>query len=131
MKSFDLAGHLKIAVADYDVSSSFYKKVFEILGYKLIKDTHHGCGWVTPYGFGIYLASAEIDTKPLLHGAPGLHHLCLKATSTKAVDDAYEWALRSGVRIFNPPTRYPRYTDDYYAVFLSDPDGIKVEIALY
>jgi glyoxylase I family protein len=35
--------------------------------------------------------------------------------------------LGVGARILDAPTDYPRYGNGYYAVFFTDPDGVKLE----
>ncbi|MFZ1812483.1 MAG: VOC family protein [Candidatus Saccharimonadales bacterium] len=131
MTSLDPAGHIKIAVVDYAKSYEFYRRLFDVLGYKGIKDSGSGAGWVTPAGFGIYIAGAEIAAKPLAHGSPGLHHLCFKAHSVDAVNKVYDTLVKSDVKIFEGPAQYPQYTASYYAVFFADPDGSKLEVAFY
>ncbi len=62
--------------------------------------------------------------------APGFHHLCFKASSTKKVDSIYR-LMKSRTYIFDKPQKYPEYTKKYYAVFFADPDGMKLEVAYY
>lgn len=59
--------------------------------------------------------------------AIGLHHLAFSAPSREAVDDRHRWAIERGVEIETPPREYD-YGPGYYALFLHDPDGIKLEI---
>lgn len=130
-ESKDPLGHVKLAVSDFGKSFDFYKVLFDHLGLDQVSDKTASAGWVTSEGFGIWIAQAEVDLAPLEHGAPGLHHLCLKAESTEQVDELYDQLLGVESRIFSPPQAYPQYTDSYYAVFFSDPDGMKLEVAYY
>jgi catechol 2,3-dioxygenase-like lactoylglutathione lyase family enzyme len=59
--------------------------------------------------------------------APGLHHLAFGAPSRAAVDAAHRRLVELGVAILDPPADYPRYAPGYYAVFIADPDGLKLE----
>jgi catechol 2,3-dioxygenase-like lactoylglutathione lyase family enzyme len=59
--------------------------------------------------------------------APGLHHLALAAPSRAAVDTLHERLVALGVPILDRPADYPQYAPGYYAVFFSDPDGLKLE----
>jgi len=43
------------------------------------------------------------------------------------VVSSLERSLREGVEIESPPREYD-YTPGYYAVFLHDPDGLKLEV---
>ena len=33
--------------------------------------------------------------------------------------------------MISPPQLYPEYAPDYYAIFFSDPDGIRLEVTNY
>ena len=129
----DPAGHIKIAVGSLAVSRPFYELLFGALGseYQQIKDKPNGAAWVTPHGFGIWIAEAAVQDYPHQHEAPGLHHLCLKAGSRDGVDGLHRVLVEAGTQIDLPPQSFPQYTNDYYAVFFRDPDGIKLEVAHY
>jgi glyoxylase I family protein len=59
--------------------------------------------------------------------AVGIHHVAINARSRRAVDGAARWARERGVDIESGPREYA-YQPGYYAVFLHDPDGIKIEV---
>lgn len=59
--------------------------------------------------------------------APGLHHLAFQAPSIQAVDDLFLQLKSQSIVILDPPALYEQYCPGYYAVFFSDPDGIKLE----
>lgn len=128
--SKDPLGHIKLSVSYFKRSKEFYTKLFNSLGFQKISDKEKSAGWRTPEGFGIYIAQAE--SPKLKHGfsVSGLHHLCVKAGSRSEVDKVYKM-LKEDTFIFDPPKDYPKYTGKYYAVFFSDPDGLKVEVAYY
>ncbi|KAG0361516.1 hypothetical protein BG005_008106 [Podila minutissima] len=66
---------------------------------------------------------------------PGLHHLAFNLDNRAQVDEAYIkitkfYADNEGVdlgKILDAPAEYP-YMPGYYAVFFTDPDGIKLEL---
>lgn len=102
--SFDPLGHIKISVSDYaGKSKAFYQKLFRDLGYSQVDDGDDGGGWKTPEGFGIWISQAEVAEPKYVHGAPGLHHLCLKVGSRKRVDEIHQILVERDVRIFNTP----------------------------
>lgn len=127
----DPLGHIKLAVSDFAKSDDFYKLLFLKLGYIQMSDKPTSAGWVTLEGFGIWIVQAEIDIPSLEHGAPGFHHLCMKAESPQQVDELHAELVEAGTSVFNPPKSYPQYTESYYAVFFADPDGMKLEVAYY
>jgi glyoxylase I family protein len=59
--------------------------------------------------------------------AVGLHHVAFDAPSRAAVDDVVDWLRGIGAAIESGPCEWD-YTPGYYAVFFSDPDGIKLEV---
>lgn len=131
MKPYDPSGHLKISAYSYEKSKPFYAQVFNQLQYELVKEATTSATWVMPSGFGIILTQATRTERPLPHGAPGIHHICFKATSRAIVDNVGSLLVEQGAQVITEPTAYPQYTPDYYAVFFYDPDGIKLEVAYY
>lgn len=130
-KAKDPLGHIKISVSNFQKSYLFYQGLFVLLNYQCVSDKANRAGWVSSLGFGIWIAQAKSPDHDYQFGAPGLHHLCLKASSLDAVDTIYAFAEAEHARIFDRPRKYPDYTTDYYAVFFADPDGIKIEVAYY
>jgi catechol 2,3-dioxygenase-like lactoylglutathione lyase family enzyme len=57
----------------------------------------------------------------------GIHHIAFQAPSREIVDERLRWARGQGLEIENDPKEYD-YRPGYYAGFLYDPDGIKLEI---
>jgi len=58
--------------------------------------------------------------------ALGLHHLALVATSREQVDEIAAVARAHGLELEGEPREY-EYSPGYYAVFVHDPDGLKLE----
>ncbi len=130
-KTLDPCGHVKLAVSNFSRSFTFYKEIFDTLGYTLVKEGKDSAGWVSCEMYGIWIAQAQIVDHPYKFNSPGLHHLCLKANTKEKVDLIYSLLLKKGLHIFDIPQKYPRYTNQYYAVFFADPDGMKIEVAYY
>lgn len=57
----------------------------------------------------------------------GLHHLAVTAPSRQVVDERGAWAAAGGATVESAPREYA-YAPGYYAVFLRDPDDLKLEI---
>jgi catechol 2,3-dioxygenase-like lactoylglutathione lyase family enzyme len=60
--------------------------------------------------------------------APGYGHVALKAAGRAAVDAAHAAGLSAGGRDDGPPGPRPQYGQSYYAAYLLDPDGLRVEV---
>ena len=54
-------------------------------------------------------------------------HFCFTAPNTDAVDAFHAAALRSGGQDNGAPGLRPEYSPDYYAAFIIDPDGYRIE----
>jgi catechol 2,3-dioxygenase-like lactoylglutathione lyase family enzyme len=62
--------------------------------------------------------------------APGLHHFCFRVESEQQVKEAATALKDHGIAV-SEATPYPEYAPNYVACFLSDPDGIRLEITNY
>jgi catechol 2,3-dioxygenase-like lactoylglutathione lyase family enzyme len=55
-------------------------------------------------------------------------HFALKAAGKAAVDAAFAAAIANGGRDDGAPGPRPQYGPSYYAAYISDPDGYRVEV---
>jgi catechol 2,3-dioxygenase-like lactoylglutathione lyase family enzyme len=60
--------------------------------------------------------------------APSYGHLALQANGKAAVDGAYKAGLANGGGDDGPPGQRPQYGRRYYAAYLRDPDGLRLEV---
>jgi catechol 2,3-dioxygenase-like lactoylglutathione lyase family enzyme len=58
-------------------------------------------------------------------------HLCLRARSIDEVDDFHEAALAAGGRSESAPSLRPHDRVRYYAAFIADPDGNRIEAVTF
>jgi catechol 2,3-dioxygenase-like lactoylglutathione lyase family enzyme len=120
-----LLSHLSIGVSDLARATAFYDATLAALGYARV-DTRAGS-----VGYG--LAGTDNDRLRLFLSAtvvvppgPGFH-IAFAAPSREAVDAFHKAALRLGGRDIGAPGLRPRYGPNYYAAFVLDPDGYKLE----
>jgi catechol 2,3-dioxygenase-like lactoylglutathione lyase family enzyme len=59
--------------------------------------------------------------------AAGLHHFCFRVEDAAAVDRVASSLTAAGIAV-PEPRLYPEYAPDYYAAFVSDPDGLRLEV---
>jgi catechol 2,3-dioxygenase-like lactoylglutathione lyase family enzyme len=122
--------HIYIAVSDVATSEGFYDRLMGVLGFRKnsfdIGRDHH----IQYYNrhFGFVLRPARGGTHDPY--SPGLHHLCLRVDSAEDVADAAAGIRQAGIDVTEPKL-YPEYAPDYCAIFLSDPDGVRLEITNY
>ena len=122
--------HLDLTVGDLEVARRFYQPIMSLLGYRLVEDTERDLGFSPEdeSGTGIVLHPARPAGRAKGHDryAPGLHHLAFRAESRDEVHRLHQLLQALGATVLDPPAVY--YPPDYYAVFFSDPDGLKLEL---
>jgi len=123
--------HIYVAVSDLDRSERFYDLAMSILGFRKNTFLNEGDRHIQYYNrhFGFVLRPAHSST-PHNPFAAGLHHFCLRLEDNSAVDEAANRFSEAGI-VCSAPQLYPEYAPDYYATFLSDPDGIRLELTNY
>jgi glyoxylase I family protein len=126
--------HVDLTVTDLKSSVDFYDRVLRRLGYRRLDEVGAGvpCWGISDASggfFAIALKSARPESRTARHDryAPGLHHLAFHADSREDVDGFHGFLLEIGATVLDPPAEYD-YTPGYYAVFFTDPDGIKLEV---
>jgi catechol 2,3-dioxygenase-like lactoylglutathione lyase family enzyme len=119
--------HISIAVRELEAGGRFYEALLATLGYsKLIERA-------TTIGFGKKYPDFWINVRPkLVPPDPDCGaHVCLRAPSAEAVDAFHATALKVGGRSDGPPGPRPEYTPGYYAAFILDPDGNRIEAVTF
>ena len=125
--------HLDLTVSDLARSKLFYELVLGFLGYRCVKDSDGVIVWdlTLPDGVcGIAIRPAERRREHDRYTV-GLHHFAWNADSRQDVDRLHARLVEAGVTILDAPAEYPQYGAGYYAVFFSDPDGLKLEYVHY
>jgi catechol 2,3-dioxygenase-like lactoylglutathione lyase family enzyme len=119
-----MLGHMSFGVENPALSATFYDEVLAPLGYVRVWTKPHAVGF-GERGAGDKLALFE---KPGQATAPGPgFHLAFDAPSREAVDAFRAAALRTGGTDASRPGPRPQYGATYYAAFIFDLDGHKLE----
>lgn len=116
--------HLSFGVADLQRSGAFYDAVLVPLGFVRVWEDNEAVGYGQPGG------EDEFALKRVAQGlsVPGRgFHLAFSADSRAAVDCFHDAALRHGGRDNGAPGLRPDYGEHYYAAFVIDPDGYRIE----
>jgi glyoxylase I family protein len=123
--------HIYIAVSDLAKSEAYYDAVMPVLGFRKNTFEIGGERHIQYFNrhFGVVLRPAR-SRAPHDPYAPGLHHFCLRVDGEAEVRDAANRLKEKQIAV-SEPQRYPQYAPDYVAVFLSDRDGIRLEITNY
>jgi catechol 2,3-dioxygenase-like lactoylglutathione lyase family enzyme len=113
--------HVSLGVRDLSASASFYDAVLEPLGYRRVMEFGQAIGYgskVPDFWIGDAGAAAA--------ASPGLH-IALSSPDRAAVDAFYAAALSHGGMDDGAPGLRPEYHEHYYAAFVIDPSGHKIE----
>lgn len=124
--------HIYLSVSDLDISERFYDRLLlDTLSFRKNTFSLGGDPHIQYYNrhFGIVLRPARTNSAHQPY-APGLHHLCLRVVTPGDVDTVARKLAQLGLPA-SPARRYPEYAPDYCATFLTDPDGIRLEITNY
>jgi catechol 2,3-dioxygenase-like lactoylglutathione lyase family enzyme len=129
--------HVDLVVSSIDRSLPFYLGLLEPLGWTFhgkVEGEHgqmiHYLGIPEPDGMsdlGLREKLSDDHPVPYERRAVGLEHLCFDVPSRAVVDERAEWVASQESPILGGPGEYD-YTPGYYAVFFTDPDGIKLEL---
>jgi catechol 2,3-dioxygenase-like lactoylglutathione lyase family enzyme len=122
--------HLSLGVADLDRSVAFYDAVLGALGHVRLFRTGRAAGYGPP-GFAGEAPFAVIAFGPEASAPERGLHLAFAAASRAAVDAFHAAALASGGADDGPPGIRDHYDPGYYAAFVLDPDGHRVEAVLH
>ena len=124
--------HVYITVSDLARSEAYYDTVLgEVLGFRKSRFAIGGEPHVQYYNrhFGYVLRPARTPT-PHDPYAAGLHHFCLRVDRIDDVVAAAQALRAAGVEATEAHL-HPGYAPDYWATFLTDPDGVRLEITNY
>jgi catechol 2,3-dioxygenase-like lactoylglutathione lyase family enzyme len=113
--------HISIGVRDLEKARAFYAAVLDALGFTQLRE------WPASIGYGKKYPEFWINHRPSLVASDSGVHVCLRAASTQMVDAFHATALRAGASSDGPPGLRPEYFAGYYAAFIRDPDGNRIE----
>ena len=113
--------HVGFEVADLARSARFYDAVLYPLGARRMVQSEHAIA------YGVNEPQVWIVVRGRAPG-PGYGHLALVASGKAAVDAAYAGGLANGGADAGPPGLRPQYGERYYAAYMQDPDGLRVEV---
>jgi catechol 2,3-dioxygenase-like lactoylglutathione lyase family enzyme len=126
--------HLSFGVADLARSAAFYDAILSPLGYVRVLTHDPSAGYKeATIGYGLPGAEDEfaIRLRPQGNLAPGDgFHVAFRALSREAVTAFYQAALENGGRDDGGAGLHPEYGPDYFAAFVFDPDGHRIEAVL-
>lgn len=119
--------HVSVSVSNFDRSAAFYEAVLGVFGYAKLEAR------AATVGFGRTYAEFWLNNcswmKPVDEDS-GLH-IALRAPSQEMVDAFHAAALAAGGACDGAPGFRPQHGDGYYAAFIRDPDGNRIEAVTF
>ncbi|MGP1283921.1 MAG: VOC family protein [Parasphingopyxis sp.] len=114
--------HIVILARDIAASTRWYDALLGLIGFTRQRDHI----WANGEGLAVDLREAQPDTRPYERFGAGLNHLGFTAPDIEALE-----AVRFGMADAGFEVPDIQHFDDDHAVFFKDPDGLRVEIAVY
>jgi catechol 2,3-dioxygenase-like lactoylglutathione lyase family enzyme len=113
--------HAGFEVSDLRRAAAFYDAVFFALGARRMFESEHAIA------YGLNGPQFWIVVRGRVP-APGYGHIALHASGKAAVDAAHRAGVANGGLDDGAPGQRPQYGRRYYAAYLRDPDGLRVEV---
>ncbi len=120
--------HISIAVSDLKTGETFYTALLKPLGMTKLREWPDAA-----IGFGKKYPEFWInrrDSMPRVADDSGVH-ICLRARDALAVDAFHGAALKAGGTSDGAPGLRQKYHGSYYAAFIRDPDGNRIEAVTF
>jgi catechol 2,3-dioxygenase-like lactoylglutathione lyase family enzyme len=119
--------HVSLAVSDLERAATLYERALAPLGLSRLVTRPATVGFGKAYPeFWINLRAGTPRIAPD-SGA----HICLRARSIAEIDAFYAAALEAGAVSESPPSLRPHDRVRYYAAFIVDHDGNRIEAATF
>ena len=119
--------HVSIPVHDLKTSVAFYNALLAPLGMTRLREADHTVGYGKTYPEFWLNVRADLTPSPADSGA----HVCLRAPDAEAVDAFHAAALAAGAASDGAPGKRPEYSARYYAAFIRDRDGNRIEAVTF
>ena len=119
--------HISVGVSDLERSARFYEATLAPLGLSRLVTRPATIGFGKSYPeFWINLRTRMAEVSP-----ESGTHICLRAKAASDVDAFYAAAVATGGRSDGAPGLRPHERVRYYAAFVIDPDGNRIEAVTF
>jgi catechol 2,3-dioxygenase-like lactoylglutathione lyase family enzyme len=115
--------HISFGVADIKRTGAFYDAALRPLGFTRLSDGEASLGYGEK-GVKLWISKSKNPVKADMES--GLH-FCFTAKDRAAVDAFHSAALKAGGKDNGKPGIRKDYSPNYYAAFVVDPDGYRIE----
>jgi len=119
--------HVSVGVRDLARATRFYEALLGTIGLAKLETRPATVGFGKKYPELWLNHRAGMDAIAPASGA----HVCLRARSAEAVDAFHSAALLAGGSCAGAPGLRPQHGAGYYAAFIRDPDGNRIEAVTF
>ncbi len=119
--------HVSVGVSDLERAARFYEAAFAPLGLKKV------VALPATIGFGKDYPEFWLNVRPGMTPASPESgtHICLRARTPADVEAFHAAALKTGGTDDGAPGLRPHYSVKYFAAFVTDPDGNRIEVVTF
>jgi catechol 2,3-dioxygenase-like lactoylglutathione lyase family enzyme len=119
--------HVSVSVRDLDKATRFYEAVLGAIGHRRLETR------ARTVGFGKEYPEFWVNMRPAM--APVAEdcgtHVALRVRTAELVDAFHAAAPKSGGESDGTPGLRPQHGQGYYAAFVRDPDGNRIEAVTF
>jgi catechol 2,3-dioxygenase-like lactoylglutathione lyase family enzyme len=120
-----LLNHISFGTTDLAPSAAFYDATLAALGYRRVCSGESFVGWGLIDDQDAFAVKLRKKHEVQIPGDG--FHVAFTAPSRKAVDEFYRAAMKHGGKDNGGSGLHPEYGANYYAAFVFDPDGYRIE----
>lgn len=120
--------HVSIHVSDLTRSRAFYDRVLYPLGLRRLSNSSDSSGYGIAGRLQFWIAAA---TSQEFMRPSELFHIAFRCKDRAVVRDFFVAASEVGATIESIPELQPEYSESYYAAYIKDPDGYRIEAMTY
>jgi catechol 2,3-dioxygenase-like lactoylglutathione lyase family enzyme len=119
--------HISLGVSDLVSAIKFYDKVLATLEYSRLfgSEEEEFMAYGPSESFFIICTPLEPERESIRGGNGS--HICFSAPTKSSVDNFYERAMENGAECGGKPGIRKEYSPSYYAAYIYDLDGHKIE----
>jgi catechol 2,3-dioxygenase-like lactoylglutathione lyase family enzyme len=118
-----MINHVSIGVRDLARTKRFYEVALQPLGYRCLSEASGALG----FGRDAVAFWVSVVERPVAADKDSGLHFCFNAPTRSSVNAFHAAALGAGGRDNGKPGVRAEYDPDYYAAFVIDPDGYRIE----